>query len=221
MIHEDLYILHSEEPIDERIMQIAKVLQKYKVEVRIFQLERYAFERCNELIDEMGISQFYSLEEVHEALLPRTDSSKSLDLLEEVLIKHLEAFKPTDNLVIIDNYFFNIKDSQKAEYFELIRNVFGPFLGRIKTLKFITKPSYKDDVFHEAQNLLKAFNNELTIIIKTADIFHDRFWIIDERAGFFVGTSLNGIGKRYALVDKIRADDTREILRVLKNESLI
>ena len=36
--------------------------------------------------------------------------------------------------------------------------------------------------------------------------------IADEAKGLFIGTSLNGIGRRYALIDNIADRDTKEIL---------
>jgi hypothetical protein len=56
--------------------------------------------------------------------------------------------------------------------------------------------------------LEKAFYNGVTSIrastnvqTKYTNVFHDRFWIADEERGLFIGTSLNGIGHRYAVSD--------------------
>ncbi|MEZ5284987.1 MAG: hypothetical protein R2712_09300 [Vicinamibacterales bacterium] len=50
--------------------------------------------------------------------------------------------------------------------------------------------------------------------------YHDRFWIADEERGLFVGTSLNGIGKRYCLVDYMAPHDASEISADIRAECL-
>jgi hypothetical protein len=45
--------------------------------------------------------------------------------------------------------------------------------------------------------------------------FHDRYWIdVENTKGVMVGTSLNGIGKKIAMIDHASAADTREIIRL-------
>jgi hypothetical protein len=57
--------------------------------------------------------------------------------------------------------------------------------------------------------------------LKMTDDFHDRFWIADKAKGLFVGTSLNGIGKKYALVDVMRDEDTATIVKELRRVNLL
>jgi len=51
------------------------------------------------------------------------------------------------------------------------------------------------------------------ISTKYSDVFHDRFWIADEVRGVFVGTSLNGIGRRYAIIDYLQQRDVVDIVQ--------
>ncbi|MEO8778611.1 MAG: hypothetical protein ABI389_08055 [Rhodanobacter sp.] len=45
--------------------------------------------------------------------------------------------------------------------------------------------------------------------------FHNRYWIDGESTkGVVVGTSLNGIGKKIAMIDHARSADSREIVRL-------
>lgn len=57
--------------------------------------------------------------------------------------------------------------------------------------------------------------------IKYSDEFHDRFWICDRTGGFLTGTSLNGLGKKYCLIQKIDNEDINEIVRILKDKQII
>ena len=53
-----------------------------------------------------------------------------------------------------------------------------------------------------------------TIIIKTVETeeFHDRFWIDpDAHKGFVMGTSLNGVTKKIALIDHLGREDVMQI----------
>ena len=58
---------------------------------------------------------------------------------------------------------------------------------------------------------IKQINPNISINTKYTKIFHDRFWIVDSKKGVFVGTSLNGIGRRYAVIDWLQEDDAKEI----------
>jgi hypothetical protein len=51
--------------------------------------------------------------------------------------------------------------------------------------------------------------------------FHDRFWLADGARGLVVGTSLNGLGKRYALVDFMQPSDVRDVVQALKTEGFL
>ena len=44
---------------------------------------------------------------------------------------------------------------------------------------------------------------------------------MDEAKGLFIGTSLNGIGRRYALVDNMRDEDTETIVGELRRLGLM
>jgi hypothetical protein len=64
-------------------------------------------------------------------------------------------------------------------------------------------------------------NPHISVEHSKSKYFHDRFWIADDLRGIFVGTSLNGLGKKYALVDNIRDSDTNSIVEELRRLELI
>ena len=88
-------------------------------------------------------------------------------------------------------------------------------------MSFITCPKYNTDLFSDFKESLIRLNPELSVVCKTTKEFHDRFWIIDRTKGLFIGTSLNGIGKRYALVDIIRDNDTKDLMNALMKLQLV
>ena len=60
-------------------------------------------------------------------------------------------------------------------------------------------------------SLIQKINTSIKVSQKYTDDFHDRFWIIDDKKGLFIGTSLNGIGKRYSLIDYLQDSDVANI----------
>ena len=59
--------------------------------------------------------------------------------------------------------------------------------------------------------------NKIKMTVEKCNEFHDRFWVgIDNRKGVVLGTSLNGIGKKIALVDILKESDVDAIIDELK-----
>ena len=74
----------------------------------------------------------------------------------------------------------------------------------------------------EVASRLGALTPSITLQHSICNRYHDRFWITSTRSeGLVVGTSLNGLGKRYALVDKLAADDVHSIVSSLSQEGVI
>jgi hypothetical protein len=70
-------------------------------------------------------------------------------------------------------------------------------------------------------SLISAQNAQLQIDCRTSNAFHDRFWLSDSRSqGIVTGSSLNGLGKRYALVDRLSSSDVKEIAKALQAEGI-
>lgn len=62
--------------------------------------------------------------------------------------------------------------------------------------------------------------SKLQLDTKFTKKYHDRFWICGN-SGLFVGTSFNGVGTKYCLVDYIDHDDVLAIMKSIKDEGLI
>ncbi|OOE39103.1 hypothetical protein BZG06_15875, partial [Salinivibrio kushneri] len=64
---------------------------------------------------------------------------------------------------------------------------------------------------------LRHCNSKLLVRDIITNDFHDRFWINPvNQKGLIVGTSINGIGKKISLVDKLQDQDVEVILNELK-----
>ena len=57
-------------------------------------------------------------------------------------------------------------------------------------------------------------------IISTKRI-HDRFWICNRRTGFYVGSSLNGIGRKLTLINLLKKSEVSTIVKYLMDLSII
>jgi hypothetical protein len=82
---------------------------------------------------------------------------------------------------------------------------------KLETVTFITngRADNKKAAMHE---VLKKVTPTIRIGDVITDQFHDRFWIdAENKNGIVMGTSLNGIGKKIALVDQLSSSDVGEI----------
>lgn len=221
MKYRETIALESEEPIGHNLLLgLVTSLKKLGVEVFLFEEETYSLEKCRKLILEKGPSYVLRIERIQEAVLPRVES-KHKYLLVQILRDKLKALSPSSSLVVVDSYLFPTKVRNKAEYLQMLEDIFVPVICNIETISFVTKPHFDQMLLNDARKLLLTANPSVNVVHTTTDYFHDRFWIADEKKGLFVGTSLNGIGKRYALIDNIKDVDTRDIVDELKRLSLI
>jgi len=144
----------------------------------------------------------------------------NVDEVQMLLRAFLVGLSVTTDLVIVDPYFFA---NCEVAYPQLVEQVLQPVLGGLRNLTIVTLPSKVNAVTSSGiTNLLNASAPHLSLVHKTSNAFHDRFWInpVSGR-GFITGTSLNGLGRRYALVDHLQSSDAAEVLAVLRSEGLL
>ena len=87
--------------------------------------------------------------------------------------------------------------------------------AKAKHYIIITKSISTDNVYKNS--IVTEFNN---IEIYQTDLFHDRIWISNRNKGFFVGTSLNGIGRKVTLIDSIASNDVKGIVDIILEANL-
>lgn len=129
----------------------------------------------------------------------------------------LDSIEITTELVIVDPYF--LASGSDAT---LIQSALSPILPTLQKITLVTLPNQvNQDVLSTLRSSLSS-NANFQINHQTCNDFHDRFWINPlNKKGFLSGTSLNGLGKRYAIIDRLQDSDTEEIIDVLTQENLL
>lgn len=166
---------------------------------------------------EVGQTLALQTEDVSEAL--GTTSHQPNDI-KELIQKFLDKIITTNQLLIVDRFIFPTK--RDSNYPNFLCDLLDKYIGTLEKIIFITSPSYERPVQVSVETLLKSKKPTLNIEYKFSDEYHDRFWISDfDKRGVFLGTSLNGYGRKYALVDYINISDVRQIVSSLRDEGLL
>jgi hypothetical protein len=216
----EIVALESDEPIDGLLLKnLAKDLNKQGI--RTCLVPAYTLAECQKMIIERGVSSVLSLEGVEEAVLPIRKATRDEDLLARTLTTQVKALSPSKDLTIIDPYFFHCRCADTADYLSFFRKIFEEVITRITLMRFVTGFDYDPDIYKSIQHEIATLNPKAQVLCTKSNAFHDRMWIADEAKGMFVGTSLNGVGKRYALTDFMRDDDTAAVVAELRRQSLI
>lgn len=158
-----------------------------------------------EYITREGITSIMRWGDLMEEMLP-DNTSRSL-LLETVRYK-LQQLNASQSLTIVDPYLFPSTPDANLENDLML--LLSPFLSSCSQLTIVTgirhNATMKQSILAKIQSA-----SSITVTFKHTDDFHDRFWIADDKCGIFIGTSLNGIGKRYAMVDYLQDEDAADI----------
>lgn len=143
-----------------------------------------------------------------------TSPSMHINDIEKVIAKFLSKLNGAKRIIVIDQYFYS--KSKTIDVSAVFRNLLSGISGSLDEIVFVTngkKTEAKTDI-HSAVNTLNAGTKIQDFI---TDEFHDRYWIDpDNNIGVVMGTSLNGLGNKIALVDKLRPDDVAEIVSLAK-----
>lgn len=181
-------------------------------------------EEIIEYITKDGFTDFVMVGAVNEDLV-KVGATQSSVL--NVLQKYLDKVGIDKELVIVDPYFY-APNPKNPDYILLLTTVLTKYLPTVSNLIIVTLPNTPTrnlidlTMKSKIETSLKAVNPLLNIISVTSNNYHDRFWISNNRTkGILVGSSLNSLGNKYALVDRLNITDVREIITELKTEGLI
>ncbi|PAC29262.1 hypothetical protein [Flectobacillus sp. BAB-3569] len=182
-------------------------------------------ENLTDLVVERGISNLINQETLDEALVPiNAPQNQILNFFK----KYLNRLGIDRELIIIDPYFLSPRrgnNNHEREYTQLFKELLVDYIQNISKIIIITTSIQRhidENLLHSITSSLNELNNNLEIIHRTSDNFHDRFWISNNRgSGIVTGTSLNGFGNKYSLIDRLNVTDVREIISFLNNEQLI
>ncbi|TXD43109.1 hypothetical protein TR80_009650 [Xanthomonas campestris] len=160
-------------------------------------------------IAENGISSLIARTMVMEDI---TSSSMSADDIELIISKFIDKLGPLKRLLIIDPYFYSASPTSH----QLLERLLAPHAAELIEITVI----YDNASATNATNMrsaIKAAAPKSTTNEIQSKAFHDRFWINpDCSRGLVMGTSLNGIGKKIALVDRLQDSDVADIVTLAK-----
>lgn len=151
-----------------------------------------------------GISSLFHFSITCDAVL---HEGIHVDEIEEVMLGFIRKLNGAKSLLIIDPYFYSTNPS----CVDLFGRMMGEISENLERVTFITngRADNKKVAMHE---VLRKVTPTIKIRDVITDQFHDRFWIDPEnKNGIVMGTSLNGIGKKIALVDQLSSRDVGEI----------
>lgn len=104
----------------------------------------------------------------------------------------------------------------------ILTDILEPHRGKFHSLEFVigaksTKKSTKNHPKQHIDNLKNSLNIDVKYI--RAPAFHDRFWIVDDRLAFIVGTSLTSFGNKHFFIQNsfLDRDDTELLLNLYRN----
>lgn len=162
-------------------------------------------------IAEHGLSSIYNFSVVMEDI---TSPSLHIDEIEKVVAKFVACLDGARRVMIIDPYFY--AGSNRMNVADLFKNLLSKASSALEEIVFVTngqKADAKVDI-HAAVNALVP---NCKIVDFVTSEFHDRFWVDpDATKGLVMGTSLNGLGRKVALVDRLHSADVAEIVNLAK-----
>jgi hypothetical protein len=155
-----------------------------------------------DMVMDKGLTECLSIAE-YRSILPRRPN-EALSLIRRMLIKKSENIQ---DLTIIDRYIF--PERHAADYIESLM-LMTAYWSKLKSVTFVTG-DVNNSLFNQYEKKFKEECPTASLFVKKSNFFHDRFWIVNRKAGLFVGTSLNGIGSKYSMADYLRKEDCDEI----------
>ncbi len=222
MLHKEVLLLQSDDPIEPKfVRELCTEIEKHGILVRFPDLESFALERCPELLLEHGQTSLLSMRRITEEVLPKADGDDRC-IAVKMIRKYIERVAPCSELIINDPFLLHVQKPDFMDLRDTLCTILKPVAQTLEHLIMIGKRGGdSDSVFSDLREGLRGLNRGITVKRKYSNEFHDRIWIADRARGFYTGTSLTGFGKKYSLIDKIRPDDVKELIALLKSSGLI
>lgn len=196
-----------EAPPWDLVLKVDAILRAEGYVLRFDRESSYIFGKIIAGVKKDGITHYTSTVRLLESVLPDgAPQEESLDLLHSMV----RTIAPKKELLLIDPYLF--PERADADYIPFLKKLFGPTFKKITRLDIITLAKHSKPVRADFLAMVASFNRGIVVSIRHAKVFHDRIWIADKKQGLFVGTSLNGIGIRYAIADYLRKQDVKDIV---------
>lgn len=139
-----------------------------------------------------------------------THPGLTVDEIEDVVLGIVSKLDGVRHLLIIDAFFYD----DKPDCLRLLEKMVRSLSSNLERVTFIThgkRISSRPAVHEVFCSIVPG------ILIKdvVTEEFHDRYWMdVDSVKGVMIGTSLNGIGKKIAMIDYASSADAREIVHL-------
>ena len=200
---EPVYLIDPS-PSAEFLIKLAQHLSLHAHNLSFTSKEILLMESVKQMLLDIGETVIVSRQLLTEEVLPdKTPRSAVLDTLRY----KLNRCQPRGTLLIVDPYIF--PETHDADYVADFISVFTDAIKACSSLEICTEK--RGAVQSQLDTAIKALNPGISITKKFSNVFNDRFWIADGSRGLFVGTSFNGLGKRYAVVDYLTEEDAKDI----------
>ena len=154
-----------------------------------------------------GVTAILTNQQLKEEVLP--DNTPRNVVLDTLRYK-IDQCEASQSILIIDPYLFPFNSD--SDYLSDLIKIFENSIKKCVKLEIATLSNRNQTLQQQMQNKISEMNQNIKINYKYTNVFHDRFWIADNTRGVFVGTSLNGIGKKYAIIDWLQEDDAKAIV---------
>ncbi|AMC35310.1 hypothetical protein [Janthinobacterium sp. B9-8] len=172
--------------------------------------ETFIREILRDYITKNGISSLFNYSITCDALMHK---GIHVNEIEKVILGFIKNLNGVKNLIITDTYFYEA--STHPFCIDILKKIISEISKELESITFMTLEKSKDKkkIIHDA---IKSVIPKIKIIDIISNDFHDRFWIdIDNLKGVIIGTSLNGIGKRIALIDNLSTNHVKEIIDLI------
>lgn len=132
------------------------------------------------------------------------------DEIEAIVLGIMSKLDGVRHLLIIDAFFYD----DNPDCLHLLEKIVMSMSSKLEKVTIITHGK-RVSMRPGTHNVFSTVVPGIWINDVVTEDFHDRYWIdVENTKGVMVGTSLNGIGKKIAMVDYLNIADTREIVRL-------
>lgn len=181
----------------------------------VFQVPFPVYEFADEFLEHVSTHGFESLFNYSISMEDITSPSMTLNEVEKIVDKFVMKLDDPERLLIIDPYFY--ASSNITDTVAMFSRLLSSISSNLKEVTFLTN-GRKVDTKEEIHAAIKSIQPNITINDFSTDEFHDRFWLDPDRSiGIVMGTSLNGLGKKISLIDKLTDEDVKEIVKLAKD----
>lgn len=132
------------------------------------------------------------------------------DEIEAIILGIMSKLDGVRHLLIIDAFFYD----DKPDCLLLLEKIVSSISSRLEKVTLITHGK-RTSMRPGMHNVFSTVVPGIQINDVVTEDFHDRYWIdVENIKGVIMGTSLNGIRKKVAMIDYASNADTREILQI-------